>query len=129
MNGLLWVDSAAAPWSFILVTLLLGGLAAFTAGRALAQTWRPFPLVFVSAALLACAAGFLHYALFGEAAISIARIAAVFAQSGAAPASRFIDLAFALRHYAVIFITLSAFAACSFQWARARSMSRQYGFE
>jgi hypothetical protein len=33
MNGLLWVDSPAAPWSFILVTLVFGGLASFTAGR------------------------------------------------------------------------------------------------
>ncbi len=129
MNGLLWVDSPAAPWSFILVTLILGGLAAFTTGRALAQTWRTFPLIFLTAALQACAVGFLHYALFGEAAISLTRIAAAFAQNPPASASMFVGLASALRHYAVIFISLSAFATCGFYWARARSMSLKYGFK
>jgi len=75
------------------------------------------------------AVGFLHYALFGEAAISLTRIASAFAHNAQTPMSTILDLASALRHYAFILMTLSVFAACGFHWARSRSMSRQYGFE
>ena len=128
MGGVLWVASPAAPWSFLLVTVLLGGAAAFTAGRALAQTWRPMWQAFVYAALLALAAGFLHYVLFGESAIPGWRVLVALWSFPAAPAVSLIELAVTLRHYAVIFITLAVFAATGYRLARARRMARQYGF-
>ena len=47
-----------------LVTGVLGGGAAFLAGRAIAQTWRPFWSVVVYMALLGAAVRFVHFALF-----------------------------------------------------------------
>jgi hypothetical protein len=129
MGGLLWVYSAYAPWSFLLVTVILGGAAAFTAGRALAQTWRPLWQAFAYAGALAGAAGFMHYVLFAEPAIPGAQIIALLASLPSEPGASLAGLAAALRHYAVIFVTLSAFAAFGFRLTRARAMQRQYDFE
>ena len=49
---------------FLLVTVLLGGGAAFLAGRAIAATWRPQWHLVPYVAVLAVAVRFLHYALF-----------------------------------------------------------------
>ncbi len=129
LHGLLWVESPAAPWSFVFVTLILGGLAAFAAGRATAQTWRPFAQIFAYAALLALAVGFLHYALFAESVIPMTRLAAALAQLPQAPARTLLELAGLLRHYCVIALTLSAIASFGFIRTRARQMALQYGFE
>ncbi len=48
----------------ILVTGLIGGGAAMLAGRAIAQTWRPFWHVVAYMALLGAAVRFVHFALF-----------------------------------------------------------------
>ena len=47
-----------------LVTGVLGGGAAFLAGRAIAPTWRPFWSVVVYMAMLGAAVRFVHFALF-----------------------------------------------------------------
>jgi len=51
---------------FLLVTVALGGLAAWATGRAVAQTWRPLWQIPVYAMLLALAVRFLHFGLFEE---------------------------------------------------------------
>ena len=129
MDGLLWLPSAYAPWSFVLVTVILGGAAAFASGRALAQTWRPLWQAFAYAAALAGAAGFLHYVLFQESAIPGARIVSLLAALPSDPAGSLVGLGAALRHYAVIFVTLSLFAAAGYLLTRSRAMRRQYGFD
>ncbi|MDB5572254.1 MAG: hypothetical protein JWN93_3437 [Hyphomicrobiales bacterium] len=129
MNGLFWADGPAAPWSFLFVTVVLGGLAAFAAGRAVAQTWRPFAQVFAYVALLALAVGFLHYALFAEAAIPMARIAGAVARLPQSPGLALAELAGLLRFYAVIALVLAGIASLGFSRTRARQMARQYGFE
>jgi hypothetical protein len=48
----------------LLVTGVLGGGAAFLAGRAIAQTWRPFWHVLIYMAMLGAAVRFVHFALF-----------------------------------------------------------------
>jgi len=83
---------------------------------------------FVYAALLALAAGFLHYVLFGESAIPGWRVLVALWSFPAAPAASLLELAVTLRHYAVIFLTLAAFAAMGYRHARARRMASQYGF-
>src|SRR5690606_10595231 len=110
-------------------TIVLGGAAAFVAGRALARTWRPPWQALAYAGALAAVTGFLHYVLFGEAAIPGARIVALLAALPGDPASSLAGLAAALRHYAVIVIALSLFAAFGYRLTRARAMRRQYGFE
>lgn len=52
------------PWVFLVLTVILGGGAAFLAGRGLARGWKPFWRVFPYIALLAAAVRFFHYALF-----------------------------------------------------------------
>jgi hypothetical protein len=54
----------------ILVTGVLGGGAAFLAGRAIAQTWRPFWNVLVYMAMLGAGVRFVHFALFEAALLS-----------------------------------------------------------
>ena len=53
-----------------LVTGVIGGGAAFLAGRAIAQTWRPFWNVLLYMAMLGGAIRFVHFALFEAALIS-----------------------------------------------------------
>lgn len=54
-------DSATV---FLILTVILGGGAAFLAGRGLARSWKPFWRIFFYMALLAAAVRFFHYALF-----------------------------------------------------------------
>ena len=58
---LLYEDSFGV---FLLVTVVLGGGAAALAGRAIAQTWRPWWQVILYAFVLGGAVRFIHYALF-----------------------------------------------------------------
>jgi hypothetical protein len=62
---------------FVGVTLVLGGLASFASGRAVARAWRPLWLLPLYALLLAAAIRFLHWSLFREplAALPAALIA------------------------------------------------------
>lgn len=129
MGALMGVDSPYMPWSFVLVTVFLGGAAAFAAGRALAQTWRPLWQAFAYAAALSAVAGFLHYVLFAESVIPGKRILLLLAQAPSDPAVAIKLLLTALRPYAVILATLSAIALAGYRITRDRAMQRQYGFE
>jgi hypothetical protein len=70
MGGFLWSDSPYGLFTFILITLVLGGAGAWATGRAIAKTWRP--LVTLAPYMLFLTAGvrFLHYALYGEPLLS-----------------------------------------------------------
>lgn len=57
--------------TFIGVTVVCGGLAAFQTGRALALTWRPAWRVVVYVLILAAAVRFFHFALFGGTLLSM----------------------------------------------------------
>jgi hypothetical protein len=52
------------PLVFLILTVLIGGGAAFLSGRGLARGWKPHWRVFFYTALLAAAVRFFHYALF-----------------------------------------------------------------
>ena len=56
---------------FLLVTVFLGGGAAYLTGRAVAVTWRPILNLFVYVLLLACGVRFIHYALFHGTLLSL----------------------------------------------------------
>ncbi|WP_333793985.1 DUF6867 family protein [Hyphomicrobium sp.] len=62
---------ANTAWQFVLLTLLIGGGAAWRTGEAVAQNWGPIWLVAAYTALLAAAVRFLHYALFGGTLLSL----------------------------------------------------------
>ena len=56
---------------FLLVSVLIGGGAAFLAGRTIAATWRPWWHVALYMAPLGLAVRFLHYALFDGRFLSL----------------------------------------------------------
>jgi len=56
--------SDASTLVFLVLTVILGGGAAFLAGRGLARSWKPFWRIFFYMALLAGAVRFFYYALF-----------------------------------------------------------------
>jgi len=88
---------------FLVLDLLLGGAAAFAAGRALAKGWRSFWLAPASMLLLAAFVRFLHYALFAEPL-------------------------FSLSLYATDYVSALVFATAGFRFTRSEQMKRQYGW-
>jgi hypothetical protein len=56
----------------VLVTLILGGGAAWLSGRAVANAWQPIRQVVITSLLLGAAARFIHFALFGGTLLSAA---------------------------------------------------------
>jgi hypothetical protein len=50
--------------TFLLVTVFLGGGAAWMAGRAIANTWKPRSQIVIYMILLSAGVRFLHFALF-----------------------------------------------------------------
>ena len=56
---------------FLVLTVIIGGGAAFLAGRGLARSWKPFWRVYFYMALLAAAVRFFHYALFDGNLLSL----------------------------------------------------------
>jgi hypothetical protein len=85
----------------LLVTGVIGGGAAFLAGRAIAQTWRPFWRVLIYMAMLGAAVRFVHFALFEATLLS--------------PASYTADTAYLL-----------VLGATAWRMTRAAQMATQY---
>ena len=56
---------------FLLVSVCMGGGAAWLAGRAIAATWRPWWHIALYMALLSLAVRFLHHALFDSKFLSL----------------------------------------------------------
>ncbi len=56
--------------SFLIFTCILGGLAAFQTGRAIAQSWQPMWFLMPYALLLAATTRFLYYAILGQTLLS-----------------------------------------------------------
>lgn len=66
MLPVIYETGPAGLWPFLIVTLLIGGSAGWTTGKAIAQTWRPVWHIGLYAALLCAAVRFFHFALFAE---------------------------------------------------------------
>ena len=88
---------------FLLVTVLLGGGAAWLTGRAIAQTWRPWWSMIPYMLILGVAIRFFHVTLFNGTALS--------------PHYYAVDTAIAL-----------LLAGLGFRLTRQAQMRRQYGF-
>ena len=56
---------------FFLVTVLMGGSAAWLAGRAVAAGWRPWWHVAMFMVILGAAVRFIHFAVFGSKLLSL----------------------------------------------------------
>ena len=96
--GILYGNSLAA---FVMITLVLGGGAAWMTGRAIGQTWGPMWQAVAYMIPLAGAARFLHYALANGSLDS-------------------------LHFYAVNLVILMAIAALAHRVARTSQMAQQY---
>ncbi|MGQ7791844.1 DUF6867 family protein [Faunimonas sp. B44] len=96
---------------FLLVTLFLGGGAAWLTGRATARVWSPWWQLALYVLLLTAAARFIHFSLFGG--------------SFFLPLRTFDT---ALYYYLVDLVVLGALAALGRQLTRSRQMATQYGF-
>ena len=96
-----WLYEENSFWVFVLVTLVLGGGAAWLAGRAIAHTWRPLPQVVIYSLILAAAVRFIHYSLFDGTLLS-------------------------LHFYLVDAATCLVFSLAGFRAARAHQMVSQY---
>ncbi len=96
---------------FILVTLVLGGGAAWLTGRATARTWSAWWKLVLYVVLLTIALRFIHFALF-EGSFFL-------------PASTF---GRALEFALVDFVVLMLAAIAGRKLTRSRQMARQYGF-
>ena len=96
-----WLYDTGNGWVFLLVTVIIGGSAAFLSGRAIAQTWRPYwhiPLYMVP---IAASVRFFHYALFHEPMLS-------------------------LQNYIHDFAVMLAAASLGYRMLRTRQMAQQY---
>lgn len=71
MAGWLYDDVPYGIVHFLLLIVLLGGAGAVATGRAIAKTWRPYPIVPLAMVPLAAALRFLNYALFGGELLSV----------------------------------------------------------
>src|SRR5215207_3982308 len=96
---------------FLLVTVAIGGGAAWMTGRATARTWSAWWKLVLYVVLLTIALRFIHFALF-EGSFFL-------------PLSTF---GRALEFGLVDFVVLLAAASAGRQLTRSRQMARQYGF-
>jgi len=98
--GVIWEINLV---DFILVTIVLGGGAAYMTGRAVALTWRRLAQLLAYTIALTCAVRFIHYALFGGTLVS-------------------------LRFFAVDFVILLAWAALGYRVTKTGQMVGQYSW-
>ena len=97
--GIFW----ESPGVFLLLSVAIGGGAAFLAGRALAITWRPLSRVILFMVPLAAAVRFFHFALFQETLLS-------------------------LHYFLVDFVILVVAAVLGYRMTRASQMTTQYSW-
>lgn len=107
--GLIVEKSYAA---FFIVTVLLGGGAAFMTGRALARSWKSFGRLVFYICLLGLAVRFLHWGLFLDATYESWRDAQ--------------GSLLSLHYYIVDTAVLLAAAALGYRLQRAEQMTSQY---
>lgn len=98
--GFLWNDG---PIAFLVITLIMGGLAATMSGRAFASTWRPLTLFPFAMLVLAAFIRFLHHALAGAVLLNVTV-------------------------YITTFVLLTAIGVIAYRLRRVRQMTTQYGF-
>jgi hypothetical protein len=103
MAGVLWADEPYGLFTFIVITLVLGGAGAWATGRAIAKTWRPLATLAPYMVFLTAGVRFLHYALYGEPLLSPAL-------------------------FITAYVWTMAIAALGYRAMRARQMATQYSW-
>ena len=98
-----WLSEEHSLGVFLLVSVAMGGGAAWLAGRAIAATWRPVWHVACYMLILSLAVRFIHYALFGGNFLS-------------------------LHYYLVDFAVCLGFGYLGFRLMRVRQMVTRYSW-
>ena len=122
MSGDLAVSFEAEVIIWLALVLCLGGAGAFATGRTLARTWQPALRLIPYALLLAAAACFLCWALFGVPVIPASRLMA------RALAGDWGEVLLGLSGLWMSFAMLWATGAAGFVLTRGRQMRLQYPF-
>lgn len=99
MQGILYEEPTV--WLFLLVTVIMGGAAAWQTGRAVASVWKPIWQLAFYILLLGWAVRFIHFALFEGTFLSP-------------------------HYYLVDTLILLIFAVAGWRVARSKQMARQY---
>ena len=99
MQGILYEEPSI--WLFLLVTVVMGGWAAWMTGRAMALTWRSFWQLIAYLLILAAAVRFIHFALFEGTLLS-------------------------LHYYVIDAIVILGIGSLGYRYVRARQMTTQY---
>ncbi|MBM6595964.1 DUF6867 family protein [Microvirga pudoricolor] len=99
MQGILYEEPSF--WLFALITVIMGGWAAWMTGRAIAITWRPYWTLILYLLILGAAVRFIHHALFEGTLLSV-------------------------HYYAIDTIVMLIVGTLGFQYYRARQMTTQY---
>lgn len=113
-----------APADFLLVSLFLGGGAAWLTGRAVARSWAPLSRLVIYCLLLAAAVRFGHFALFEDALFAplTSMVEALFLFAVAALGYRHVRKHQMIVQYGWLFA-----AAGPFGWRRVRPHEDQHG--
>jgi hypothetical protein len=101
MSGILYEEAYIGL--FLLVTVVLGGGAAWLSGRAIAATWRPWWHVLGYMLILGAAVRFMHFALFEGTLLSA-------------------------QYYLVDTVVCLIFGFLGFHMTRVAQMTTQYGW-
>ncbi|WP_406854041.1 DUF6867 family protein [Alsobacter sp. KACC 23698] len=99
MQGVLYEESSIGL--FLLVSIVMGGAAAWASGKSIAQTWRPAWMVVPYMLILGMAVRFIHFALFEGTLLSG-------------------------HYYVVDTLILLAAGALGFRYKRTQQMTTQY---
>ena len=103
MAGVLCAAGPYGLFTFVLITLVVGGAGAFATGRAMARTWRPMAMLALYMVLLTAGVRFLHYALYAEPLLS-------------------------LQYFVVAYVWLTLVGALGYRATRAAQMATQYSW-
>lgn len=95
------VHEEPSIWLFLLVTCVMGGWAAWMTGRAMASTWRPYPVLVAYLLLLGLVVRFIHFALFGGTLLT-------------------------LHYYIVDTLVVQAIGAIGYRFTRVAQMTAKY---
>ena len=99
MQGILYEEPSV--WLFLLVTLIMGGWAAWMTGKAVASTWRGTAMLVLYVLMLGLMVRFIHFALFQGTLLSP-------------------------RYYLVDTVILMAVAFLGWRYTRTTQMTTQY---
>jgi hypothetical protein len=99
MQGILYEEPSI--WLFLLVTVIMGGWAAWMTARGMAKAWRPLWQAVLALAVLGLAVRFIHHALFHGTFLS-------------------------LHYYVVDALVVIAIGIAGYRYTRTRQMTTQY---